>query len=120
MTSDSSFAKSRRLLNAKTYQAVFDQVDWKVSNKYLLCLSRDNGLDHPRLGLVIAKKNVRLAVQRNRVKRIIRESFRLHQHQLPSVDVIFLARQNIDRLDNSQINKEIDHCWQKLIKKVNA
>jgi ribonuclease P protein component len=119
VTSDSSFAKSRRLLNAKAYQAVFDHVDWKVSNKYLLCLTRDNGLNHPRLGLVIAKKNVRLAVQRNRVKRIIRESFRLHQQQLPNIDVIVLARAHIDQLDNQQVAKQIEQCWDKLIKKVN-
>ena len=42
----------------------------------------------PRLGLVIAKRFLPLAVQRNRVKRLIREQFRLAQTDLPPVDII--------------------------------
>lgn len=118
MASSLSFGKSSRLLNAADYRAVFDQVDWKVSSKEILCLSRDNGSDHPRLGLVIAKKNVRLAVQRNRVKRIIRESFRLHQHQLPPLDIIILARKGINDFNNGELHAEFAKLWQRLNKKV--
>ena len=118
MASGLNFGKSRRLLNAADYRAVFDQVDCKVSSKEILCLSRDNGSNHPRLGLVIAKKNVRLAVQRNRVKRIIRDSFRLHQHQLPPLDMIILARKGIDDLNNSELHAEFSKLWQRLNKKV--
>jgi len=77
------FDKSLRLLNAGDYQAVFDQSRLKVSTAELLFLANANGLDHPRLGLVVAKKNVRLAAQRNRLKRIVRESFRMQQSRLP-------------------------------------
>lgn len=117
MTSDNCFGKSRRLLNAAAFKTVFDQTENKVSNKELLCLSRKNGLDHPRLGLVIAKKNIRLSVQRNRVKRIIRESFRLHQHQLPAVDMIVMARKGLGELDNAAIHAELARMWQRLIRK---
>ncbi|MEQ8800483.1 MAG: ribonuclease P protein component, partial [Haliea sp.] len=74
-----SFGKSRRLLTASQYRAVFDDAAVKVSHRNLLLLARIT--DHPqsRLGLVIAKKNVRKAVQRNRIKRVARELFR----QLP-------------------------------------
>lgn len=116
-SSNAEFGRTRRLLNAKDYQAVFDQVDWKASSRVILCLAKGNGLDHPRLGLVIAKKNVKLAVQRNRIKRIIRESFRLHQHQLPCADMIFLARSNLDQLSSQQIHAQVQECWQRLIKK---
>jgi ribonuclease P protein component len=113
-----SFGKSSRLLNAADYGAVFDDVKWKVSSKEILCLSRNNGLDRPRLGLVIAKKNIRLAVQRNRVKRIIRESFRLHQHQLPAIDMILLARAGLGEFSNTQLHDEISKIWIRLIKKI--
>lgn len=113
-----SFGKSRRLLNASDYKAVFDGVDWKVSSKEILCLTRNNGLHHPRLGLVIAKKNIRHAVQRNRVKRIIRESFRLHQHQLPAIDVIILARAGLGDFSNTELHVEIAKLWARLIKKI--
>lgn len=119
VTCDYPFEKSQRLLNAAAFKAVFDQSEYKVSNRFLLCLAKTNSLESPRLGLVIAKKNVRLAVQRNRVKRIIRESFRLHQHQLPCVDIIILARRGIDDLDNSALFEELAKTWQRLIKQSN-
>lgn len=119
MTSDYSFQKSQRLLNAAAFKAVFDRSEYKVSNRSLLCLAKSNSLESPRLGLVIAKKNVRLAVHRNRVKRIIRESFRLHQHTLPSVDIIILARRGIAELDNATLFEELAKTWQRLEKQSN-
>lgn len=118
MADSLAFGKSSRLLNAASFKAVFDDVEWKVSNKETLCLSRHNSLDHPRLGLVIAKKNIRLSVQRNRVKRIIRESFRLHQHLLPNVDLIVLARFGLGDLDNAQIHQEMSKMWSRLQKRI--
>ena len=117
MTSGNCFSKSRRLLNAAAFKTVFDHVDNKASSRELLCLAHKNSLDHPRLGLVIAKKNIRLSVQRNRVKRIIRESFRLHQHQLPSIDLIVMARKGLGEMDNADIHAELDRMWHRLIKK---
>lgn len=117
---DLSFGKSKRLLNASDYGAVFDRADYKVSIKQVLCLAKQNGSEHPRLGLVIAKKNIRLAVQRNRVKRIIRESFRLHQHELPAVDIVILARRGLGDLDNAAIHAELENIWKRLNKKHNA
>lgn len=112
------FGKSCRLLNASHYKAVFDDVKWKISSKEILCLSRDSGLKHPRLGLVIAKKNIRHAVQRNRVKRIIRESFRLHQHELPAIDLIILARAGLGEFNNAELHTEITKVWSRLTKKI--
>lgn len=117
MAPDNGFSKSKRLLTPAVFKAVFDQADYKVSRKEILCLAKENSLDHPRLGLVIAKKNIRLAVERNRVKRIIRESFRLHQHQLPAVDVIVLARKGLGDRNNADIHQELAKTWQTLIKK---
>jgi putative membrane protein insertion efficiency factor len=48
---------------------------------------------YPRLGLSIATRTFGTAVARNRIKRITRESFRLNQHSLPSVDVTVSARE---------------------------
>ena len=46
-----------------------------------------NNLEHPRLGLTVAKKHLKRAHDRNRIKRLVRESFRLSQHNLPSCDL---------------------------------
>jgi ribonuclease P protein component len=112
-----SFKKSLRLLNARDYSAVFDNALIKSSHQHLLVLSRPNLLDHPRLGLVIAKKNIRFAVQRNRIKRILRESFRLNQESLIGLDIVILARRGLDQNDNQQIHALIVKQWARLCKK---
>lgn len=71
----------------------------------------------PRLGLVIAKKNVRLAVKRNRLKRLIRESFRHKQHHLPAIDAIVLARRGTENLNNIEITKILNDLWQRVAKR---
>lgn len=114
-----SFGKSLRLLDANAYKSVFDDAKLKVSNQHGLFLARQNGLNHPRLGLVIAKKNVRLAKNRNRIKRIIRESFRLQQHQLGGVDTVVLARRGLDNLDNNQLHAMFNRLWSQLEQKAN-
>lgn len=119
MTCDLTFTKSQRLLNAAAFKAVFDQADYKVSSRVFLCLAKKNSQNSPRLGLIIAKKHVRLAVERNRIKRIIRESFRLHQHEIPHVDLIVLARKGIEEMDNATLHKEFAKTWQRLCKQNN-
>ena len=63
-----SFSREARLLDAADYRGVFNAVESKASHRHLLLLARPNGLAHNRLGLVVAKKHVRLAAQRNRIK----------------------------------------------------
>lgn len=111
------FDKSLRLLDASAYKAVFDDARIKVSSQQVLYLAREGATSQPRLGLVIAKKNVRHATQRNRIKRIIRESFRLRQHQLPAVDTVVLARRGLDKLDNSELHGLFNKLWQQLQQK---
>lgn len=113
-----NFGKNLRLLNAKEYQQVFDNVTWKVSSSHFVFLSAKNLLPQPRLGLVIAKRHVRTAVQRNRIKRILREQFRLLQYDLPKVDIIILVRPHVDQQDNPQLQREIASCFQRLNKKI--
>ncbi len=50
---------------------------------------------HPRLGLVIGKESVKLSVERNRLKRLIRDSFRLHQELLAGLDIVVVARKGL-------------------------
>lgn len=112
--SDFGFAKPLRLLNAAQYRAVFNGTQVRAAHPNLLILACGNDLEHPRLGLVIAKKHVRLASQRNRIKRVARETFRLRQHQLPAVDAVVLARPGLAELDNQALAKLFDKQWRKL------
>ena len=114
-----SFSRELRLLTAADYKQVFDQSQRKASHRHLLLLATANELDHYRLGLVIAKKNVKHAVQRNRIKRLAREFFR-HQARLsraegqPHFDVVLLTRRGIDELDNAEVSTILRQQWQKL------
>lgn len=112
-----TFPKDARLLQASDYKKVFDRVDIKVGNQYFLCLTRKNPFKQPRLGLVIAKKQVKLAVGRNRIKRIVRDSFRCHKNNIPNLDIIFLSRNQIDTLDNHSLHQELEKLWLRLKKK---
>lgn len=86
----------------------------------MLFLARANNGPGHRLGLVISKKNVRLAVQRNRIKRIAREFFRhLPEGDVP-MDVILLARRGIGDLDNSELTDIMQQQWLKLTRQVRS
>lgn len=113
---DSRFGQSKRLLNARDYSRVFEKPDARASHQQLLLLGRFNGLNNHRLGLVMAKKNVRLAVQRNRLKRIAREFFRVLPDRDPYMDVVLLARRDMDKLDNAELSSILQHQWQRLVR----
>ncbi len=115
-----SFSKQHRLLNAKDFEWVFSDASIRASHQHCLILARPNLGTSPRLGLIIAKKHIRLAVQRNRIKRIIRESFRQQQHQLPAINAIVLARKGLDKLDSHEIHKLMESLWQRVRKKAEA
>ncbi|NWN92125.1 ribonuclease P protein component [Marinobacter adhaerens] len=111
-----SFPKSHRLLRPVDYGKVFNDVQLKVPHRNFLILATPNNLGHARIGLIFAKKNLKLAVQRNRVKRQVRETFR-HQPDLPGMDIIVLGRQGLAVLDNQSIRTSLNSLWQRLVKK---
>ncbi|HDZ37373.1 MAG TPA: ribonuclease P protein component [Marinobacter sp.] len=111
-----NFPKSHRLLRPADYGSVFNDVQLKVPHKNFLILATPNNLGHARVGLVFAKKNLKLSVQRNRIKRQVRETFR-HNHEFPGVDIIVLGRQGLANLDNKTVRKSLNDLWQRLAKK---
>ena len=110
-----SFTKRARLLKPADYSRVFKKAI-RSSDRLLTILASSNDLGHPRLGLVISRKNAKRAVDRNRIKRVIRESFRLHQIELPSADFVVMARPDTKLADNQAIFKSLEHHWNRLIK----
>ena len=115
---EASFGKAKRLLNAKEYSRVFDGTEAKASHKRLLLLAKRNNSSRHRLGLVIARKNVRLAVERNRIKRVAREFFRTLQEEEPGMDVVLLARHGLDQLDNAELSTILRQQWQVLGRRI--
>ncbi|EAQ63094.1 ribonuclease P protein component [Marinomonas sp. MED121] len=114
---DFCFPRQVRLLTAGDYQTVFNHTSCKVFAGEFLLLATKRDDDLSRLGLIVAKKNEKRAVGRNRIKRLVRESFRHHKVELAGFDVVFLARQGIKELDNPTLAKRIDKAWHQLIKR---
>ncbi len=108
------YSREKRLLTPRHFKAVFDSPTGKVPGKNLLLLARNNELDHPRLGLVIGKKSVKLSVQRNRLKRLMRESFRLHQEILVGWDIVIVARKGLGDVENPELIQHFDKLWKRL------
>jgi ribonuclease P protein component len=113
---DTRFGKAKRLLHAKDYARVFDKPDARASHQHVLLLAKLNDESAHRLGLVIAKKNVRLAVQRNRIKRVVRELFRNLPYSEPPMDVVLLARRGMAHLDNAELSSILLQQWRKLVR----
>ncbi|MBU1332917.1 MAG: ribonuclease P protein component [Gammaproteobacteria bacterium] len=108
------FGREKRLLTPRQFKAVFDSPSGKAPGKNVLLLARDNALDHPRLGLVIGKKSVKLSVERNRLKRQIRESFRLNQSNLAGWDIVVVARKGLGDLENTELAHQFGKLWKRL------
>jgi ribonuclease P protein component len=109
------FNRESRLLTPDHFQKVFNKaVRFNSQHITLLLSANDN---KSRIGFAIAKKRIKLAVQRNRIKRIVRNSYRLNQHQLPNVDMIIMAKTGIEKLENKTIQHQIEGLWQKIIRR---
>jgi len=119
-----SFGKSNRLLNAQHYQSVFDHNEFRASHKNILILAKKNSLSQARLGIIVAKKNAKRAVDRNRLKRIIREQFRHNQASLAGIDMIVLSRPGLIGFDNADLsallNKQLDKIKRQAQKEVSS
>ena len=111
-----SFKKVQRLQNSNDFKTVFDSPDFKIFNKNLLILASENSQQKKsRLGLVVAKKHIKLAVKRNKLKRIFRESFRCNQFHLLNLDIILIVRNDISEISNLTLNDDLNKMWKKLL-----
>ena len=76
-------------MKAAEYASVFDRRKSLRSNHFVLNYRIQEGAPGARLGLVIAKRYLRRAVDRNLLKRLLREQFRLRRGEFPAVDFVF-------------------------------
>ncbi|KTD24079.1 MULTISPECIES: ribonuclease P protein component [Legionella] len=106
------FGKTRRLLKKSDYDYVFAQARKLVTSEFIV-LHRINSLGYARLGLALSKKSIPKAHDRNRIKRLLRETFRIAR--LPAVDVVFIARPGLAEIENKKIIARLGTIWDKLI-----
>ena len=111
-TSPNRLTKDNRLLTAAAFARVFEKAT-RSRDKWFTVLCRDNHQEIARLGLAISKKSCRHATGRNRIKRIIRESFRQHQEQLTGLDVVVLNQSAAAAAGNKTLFDSLNRHWQK-------
>jgi len=113
------FPREFRLLTSTDFSRVFDQAT-KSSDAYLTVLARANALGHARLGLAISKRNIRHAVDRNRIKRVVREGFRLQRCALGCLDIVVMARQAACGADLRALRGSFDRHLHNLTKRCDS
>lgn len=111
---DRRLRRGQRLSKAVEFRAIFAGAR-ACQGEYFTLLGKANQLAVARLGLAIAKRRLRLAVRRNKVKRVVRESFRHHQHQLAGVDVVVLARDRAAAATPRRLRASLDAQWPRLV-----
>jgi ribonuclease P protein component len=109
----SSFGRAQRLLTPQQYRRVFEKPH-RFSDRYFTLLARPNGNDVARLGLAIARKRVRLATDRNLLKRLARETFRRHQHELRGLDIVVLARSASTGASRADLAQSLENSWRRV------
>ena len=108
------FSRQQRLLSSPDFQRIFTEAQCKSADRYLILLACRNSYSYPRLGLAITKKKIKTAVARQRIKRLIRESFRHNKELLGGLDIVVMTQTCSQAVDNKVLFNSLKDHWHKL------
>ena len=111
------FKKNARLTKTDEFSSVFN-FRKRISATYIVIHYQPNNLNCSRLGLVVGKKVAKRSVDRNYMRRVLRELFRVHQANLQHVDLIIRVQEKFAKSDFEHISKEIDFLLQKINQRI--
>jgi ribonuclease P protein component len=86
----------------------------RFADGFFTVTASNNELGAPRLGMAVAVRTAGGAVARNRIRRIIRESFRLHQHELPPLDLVVGVRPRAAAESGRALHTSLAALWKKV------
>ena len=107
------FVRMQRILVMQQYQTVLKST-WRYKGRFLQLQVNDAKQIFPRLGIVVGKKQVLRANRRNRIKRCVREYFRLHQHELLPLDYVIRVSCRVVPENLSEAMSEIGRLFQRV------
>jgi len=108
------FQPQQSLRKKDQFRRLFRCVEHRIVTDFFNIYFNDNRLIYSRLGVIVPKKNIRKATARNSFKRIIRESFRLRQHNLKPKDILVVANKKAGFLTK----KELAVNWKKQLEEL--
>ena len=111
------FTRQQRLTQPSEFKNVFANPWVKQGDASMLILGIKNNHQTARLGLAVAKKQLKRAVSRNRFKRLTRESFRHHLDMLKDLDIVVVARAGAEKKTNRELLDTLSKNWHILRKK---
>ena len=103
----------RRLRRKREFDAVYAH-GRRFGNGFFGVTAHVNVKGWPCLGLAVAVKTAGNAVERIRIRRVIRESFRLHQHEIPALDLVVSARVRARGAVNAELRAQLEPLWQEV------
>lgn len=113
---DGRFPPSHRLKTRGEFDRVFSNPK-RSGGKYFTVLAVPGAHSECRLGLIVSRKVDKRAVGRNRVKRLVRESFRTHVWDAHSVDVVVLAKAGAATASSDEVFNELRRHWRRVSRK---
>jgi len=108
-----TFPNKLKLIKTDDFSSVFS-FRKRISGHYLAVHYQPNQFAFPRLGLIVAKKVAKRAVDRNYMRRVLRECFRKHQHHLKSVDMVIRLQRSFCHRDFALVEQEFSKLMTKL------
>ncbi|MGA1862164.1 ribonuclease P protein component [Deferribacter thermophilus] len=107
-----TFKKDERLRKQREFENVFENGRW-VNGKYVdICFALDQSR---KVGFIVSKKISKKAVIRNKVKRRLREIFRLNKYDLPdTVNLIIVAKKGVEKVSFSDLEDEVRKLFKKI------
>jgi ribonuclease P protein component len=107
------FGAPLRLRSKPQFDAIYAS-GRRIDDRFFGLRVKPNGLNHPRVGLAVAVKTAGNAVLRNRLRRLVRESFRLAQHELPAVDIVVAAKFPAAQAPVTTLRASLATLWQRV------
>ena len=108
------FQRSQRLCRPAQFQAAYNQGRRFGNELFTATVRIHEGSGGACLGLSIAARTVGNAVSRNRLRRQVRESFRLAQARLPPVDIVIGARSAARTAPASELRSALERLWKNI------
>ncbi len=105
--------KASRLLASTGFTTVL-RGGKKTNDALFSVYTAPNQLSQARLGITVSRKVSSRAVQRNRIKRQVRESFRQHRLTLCGVDLVVIARPQAADSDNKTLKAALQQHWERI------